>query len=261
MGDERKWGEDVGGRWDRQSLARAWGRILLPPEDVSGLGRVSERELIGFAPFRHFSVFLPFAFVGEADEPVLVLERRASSLRSQPQEIAFPGGKVEEGDPSYLAAAVREAAEELGVSPEAVRPWGKLGTLVTPYAYAVHAYVGELAELPHRPNPAEVDRLLFVPWSEVLAAPAERYPFEVEFRPRGAFPYARLPGGEAYPFRRAEMQGVAYELGGAFVWGLTARLLEVLVARWHEARSAPPSLPAEAGFRTGSSARVEKLFG
>ncbi|MBT9253642.1 MAG: CoA pyrophosphatase [Brockia lithotrophica] len=251
----------MGDRWDRQTLARVWGRILLPPEDAFGRGRASERELIGFAPFRHFSVLLPFVFPGEGGGPLLVLERRASSLRSQPQEIAFPGGKVEEGDPSYLAAAVRETAEELGVPPEAVRPWGKLGTLVTPYAYAVHAYVGELAELPHRPNPAEVDELLLVPWSEVLAAPAERYPFEVEFRPRGAFPYARLPGGEAYPFQRAEMQGVAYKLGGAFVWGLTARLLEALVARWREARSAPPSLPAEAGFRPEPSARVEKLFG
>jgi len=230
---------------------------------------MSEQELLGFAPLRHFSVFLPFVFAGEGGGPMLVLERRAAALRSQPQEIAFPGGKVEKEDLSYLAAAVRETAEELNLSTDAVSPWGKLGTLVTPYAYVIHAYVGEIAEIPRHPNPAEVDELLVVPWSHVLAAPVERYPFEVEFRPRGTFPYARLPGGEAYLFRRAELSGVAYEFGGAFVWGLTAHLLHVLVTRWRESFDADESFADGAlqfsreGFPSENHARVQqqKSFG
>ncbi|CAE6425750.1 unnamed protein product [Rhizoctonia solani] len=78
--------------------------------------------------------------------PGLLLEVRGQ-LRNHGGEVSFPGGKVDPTDESHLAAALREANEELGIDPAQVEILGSLappqislgGLRVFPYIGFVHA--------------------------------------------------------------------------------------------------------------------------
>ena len=58
---------------------------------------------------------------GEGESgPDLLLTERAHDMRSHPGQVSFPGGKVDETDESPVAAALREAQEEVGLDPAGV---------------------------------------------------------------------------------------------------------------------------------------------
>ena len=56
----------------------------------------------------------------------VILTKRTSHLKHHPGQIAFPGGKQEETDVDVAAAALREAAEEIGLSRSLVEVLGRL---------------------------------------------------------------------------------------------------------------------------------------
>jgi 8-oxo-dGTP pyrophosphatase MutT (NUDIX family) len=59
-------------------------------------------------------------------EITLLFTQRTEHLPAHPGQIAFPGGKVEASDADALAAALREAHEEIGLDPALVEPLGLL---------------------------------------------------------------------------------------------------------------------------------------
>lgn len=63
---------------------------------------------------------------GDLDVLLLV---RAASMRNHPSQVAFPGGRIDEGDDGAVSAALREAEEETGVDPAGVEVLGILGQL------------------------------------------------------------------------------------------------------------------------------------
>lgn len=100
----------------------------------------------------------------------VVLTRRAQHLRSHRGEVSFPGGGEEPDDPDLRATALREACEETGLDPASVEVIGELDHLqtITSRSFIV-PYVGVLPNRPDlRPNPQEVERILFVALSELL---------------------------------------------------------------------------------------------
>lgn len=95
--------------------------------------------------------------------PSLVLTRRGAGLRQDGGLIALPGGHVDEGE-TVEAAALREADEELGVDPAAVRVAGRLDDAWSKYGTVVASVVGWCEALPAlRPAPGEVDEAIVVP--------------------------------------------------------------------------------------------------
>jgi 8-oxo-dGTP pyrophosphatase MutT (NUDIX family) len=66
-----------------------------------------------------------------------LLTERAAGLTHHAGQIAFPGGRVEPEDSGPLAAAVREAGEEIGLPPQLIEPAGYLDVCVTATGFAV----------------------------------------------------------------------------------------------------------------------------
>ena len=106
------------------------------------------------------------------DAPHVLLTVRAGRLGKHAGQVSFPGGLIDAGE-SVREAALREAFEEVGLDPAAVRMAGTLSPLyITVSNFAIHPVAGIAdAPAPLRPSAAEVARLLPVPL-DALADPA-----------------------------------------------------------------------------------------
>ncbi|MQQ08235.1 CoA pyrophosphatase [Epibacterium sp. SM1979] len=162
---------------------------------------------------RPAGVLIPI--IAHPDGPRVILTKRSSALKHHPGQIAFPGGKVDEGDAGVVAAALREAHEEIGLPPNVVRVIGELpnhetvtGFQVTP----VVAIVEQAFEV--RPEPGEVAEVFTVPLAHV-SDPAN---FVVQGR--------RWRGQRRYYYT------VPY--GPYYIWGASARMLRSLADRMTE---------------------------
>ncbi len=143
----------------------------------------------------------------------LVLTRRAAHLRSHTFEVSFPGGARDPGDPDDWATALREANEEVGLDPTLPRAIGALDRFVTVGSRSlVHPLVAALPGAPVlRANQAEVDRIIFVPLSELVQGDV----FREELWPTG--------DGRVRPV-------TFFELLGDTLWGATGAMVRQLLA-------------------------------
>ena len=79
--------------------------------------------------------------ITDRDEPGVVLTVRREHLRTHAGQIAFPGGRIDDGEDA-IAAALREAREELGVPPSAVEVIAAIDEYRTVTGYRVTPVVG-----------------------------------------------------------------------------------------------------------------------
>jgi 8-oxo-dGTP pyrophosphatase MutT (NUDIX family) len=105
----------------------------------------------------------------EDGEARVILTRRSPHLRSHTHQVSFPGGRLDEGE-LPLAAALREASEEIGLDPAAVDIVGELGPLGTLSQGAyITPIVGVLRGRPMlTPNPHEVEHVFDVSLAQLL---------------------------------------------------------------------------------------------
>lgn len=190
----------------RRAVARQEGPGLLGREEwisISGPGLPDPRTPA--------AVLVPI--FEEDGEARMVLTRRAAHLRTHTGEVSFPGGRLDAGE-SPEQGALREAAEEIGMVPEAVEVLGRLSPLSTFSSGAtITPVVGVLAGRPALvPNPHEVEHVFDVSFSE-LVAPGVFHEelWSVPVRGEAAF---------AMWF---------FELDQDTIWGATARVLMELL--------------------------------
>ncbi len=196
----------------RAALDAAGRSLDVPPPDP--LDELSGLDAATSARLRDSAVLL--AVFEEGGEGRVVLTRRADTLRRHRGEVAFPGGRLEPGE-APLAAALREAHEEVALDPRAVLPIGWLRPIVTfASGSIIRPYVGVLDGRPTlRAQPEEVERCFDVALCELLDDGVFR-----EERWRRPTPRV-LDGDGTFPI-------FFFEVAGETVWGATARILTEL---------------------------------
>lgn len=142
----------------------------------------------------------------------VVLTKRSSRLKHHPGQIAFPGGKVDEGDADVTAAALREAWEEVGLRPEQVEVLGHLPVHETVTSFTVTPVLGLIRDgFDPVAEPGEVEEVFEVPLAH-LADPANYLVQSRRWRGQRRY-YHTVPWGPYY------------------IWGATARMLRGLAER------------------------------
>ena len=103
-------------------------------------------------------------------DPGVILTVRREHLRTHAGQIAFPGGRLDEGE-EPVAAALREANEELGLDPALVELAGRLDEYRTVTGYVVTPVIGVVPpELPLHPHEHEVADWFEAPLAYLLDA-------------------------------------------------------------------------------------------
>jgi 8-oxo-dGTP pyrophosphatase MutT (NUDIX family) len=101
--------------------------------------------------------------VTDRPDPGVILTRRTETLRRHAGQVAFPGGRLDPGEDA-VAAALREADEEVALPPAAVEVAGLADPYLTVTGYRVQPVVGVVPpDLPLSPAEAEVASVFEVP--------------------------------------------------------------------------------------------------
>jgi len=161
-------------------------------------------------PRRRAAVLCPL--VRRKDGLHVMLTLRSAHLKVHAGQISFPGGKIDPTDASPLAAALREAEEEIGLSPDRVDILGALDLYDTSTGFVVTPFVGivDPAFMPI-PSEGEVAEVFEVPF-DFLMDPANQERIE------------RVHQG-----RRRRFYQMVY--GEYRIWGATAGMLKNLADR------------------------------
>ena len=144
--------------------------------------------------------------IARPDGATVLLTERATHLRSHSGQVAFPGGKIDPQDAGPIAAALREAQEEIGLDPRHVEPFGLLEPYLSGSGYRITPVVAEI----HAPFDLAINHHEV---ADVFETPLE---FLLE------------PGNHKRQSR--EWQGVMrhyYEMPwkNRYIWGVTAGIL------------------------------------
>ncbi len=149
------------------------------------------------------------------DQPTVLLTERTAHLSTHSGQIAFPGGKADEGDADEAATALREAEEEVGLAHGFVQVLGNLPVYVTGSSFIITPVVALVQPgFALSPNANEVADVFEVPLA-FLMNPANHHRHRIEInglqREWFSMPY--------------QMHG---EAESRFIWGATAGMLRNL---------------------------------
>jgi 8-oxo-dGTP pyrophosphatase MutT (NUDIX family) len=150
--------------------------------------------------------------ITDRPEPGMLLTQRHAGLRQHSGQVALPGGRLDPDDADAVAAALREAEEEIALPASHVDVIGRSDIFRTGTGFAIEPVVGIVPpDLPLRPAAGEVEAIFEVPLAYLLDA-ANRALKTVDWE-----------GGKRsyYEYLWAERR----------IWGVTAAILVNLARR------------------------------
>jgi 8-oxo-dGTP pyrophosphatase MutT (NUDIX family) len=173
----------------RQALER--GRRQRPILLAGDLLDEERDEVEGANGIAEAAVLVPIV---ERPNPGIILTLRPETMRRHAGQISFPGGRIDPGDDGPVSAALREAEEEIGLSPQEVEVIGTGDLYRTITGFDITPVLGILPpDLPLDPHPGEVDAVFEVPL-DFLFDPANQKVKSVQWRGRERCYYEILWG-------------------------------------------------------------------
>jgi 8-oxo-dGTP pyrophosphatase MutT (NUDIX family) len=134
------------------------------------------------------------------------LTRRSARMSAHAGQVSFPGGKIEAADASIEAAALREAAEEIGLDPAQAEVLGRMDEFITGTGFHISPVIALVPQgVGFTPDPREVEEVFCLPFSQLLD-PA-------------------LPQQRSAVRRGAEYTFGVWPHESHVIWGATARIL------------------------------------
>jgi 8-oxo-dGTP pyrophosphatase MutT (NUDIX family) len=192
---------------DQEKIARALTDVRAGSSDFDLNPTLKFRAT---SPPKPAGVLLPL--IEREAGPSLILTKRSTYMTHHPGQIALPGGRVEPDDRDHIAAALREADEEIGLPADSVKVLGELPTHGTVSNYTMYPVVGLVERsFPIVMDQGEVAEVFEVPLSHVLDL--TKYALQ-----------SRVWSGQKRSFLT-----VAY--GPYYIWGATAHILRSFADR------------------------------
>jgi 8-oxo-dGTP pyrophosphatase MutT (NUDIX family) len=172
-------------------------------------GDLTALELEGAPPAAAAAVLVA---VTDRAEPGVILTQRTEHLRKHPGQVAFPGGRIDPSDDGPVAAALREAWEEIGLPAAQVEVVGAVDRYHTGTGFDVTPVLAVVPpDLAYSPAAAEVADVFEVPLAHLLD-PINHVPGSAEWR------------GRTRHFHQIDWQGRR-------IWGATAAMIVNLSRR------------------------------
>ena len=199
---------------------RARGRLRLevPPALADPLAAGARGDLdlnpsmwerAGVSATKPAAVLIP---VIDRSQPTVLLTQRTKELASHAGQIAFPGGKIDASDATPAAAALREASEEIGLTPALVEPLGYLDLYLTFSGFRILPTVARVKpDFTLTLNPWEVTETFEVP-------------LEFLMRPEHHERHSR-------DWKGINREYYAIPFGDHYIWGITAGIVRNLYER------------------------------
>lgn len=180
-------------------------------------------SIFGYEDLFKYAVLLPLIEI--ENETHILFEVRSMSLRRQPGEICFPGGKIEQEE-SQKQCAIRETSEELGIIESDITDVIPLDFMLNAASNIIYPFVGRIKNPEAiNPNESEVGEIFTVPLSFFQSTKPEIYKIHFQIVPEAGFPFDLIPGGENYRWQTRYMDEHFYQYKGKVIWGLTAKIL------------------------------------
>jgi 8-oxo-dGTP pyrophosphatase MutT (NUDIX family) len=149
--------------------------------------------------------------ITDRPEPGVLLTVRREHLRTHAGQVSFPGGRLDPGEDA-IVAALREAEEEIGLSPAQVEVWGSADPYRTVTGFAVTPVLGAIpAGLPLVAHQSEVAEWFEAPLSFLLD-PSNQQRMTADYQ------------GRTRQYYQIDWQGRR-------IWGATAAMLVNLARR------------------------------
>ncbi|HZY10420.1 MAG TPA: CoA pyrophosphatase [Bacteroidota bacterium] len=171
------------------------------------------------------AILIPLVQVNE--EWHVLFEVRSLTMRRQPGDISFPGGRIDPTDASPEEAAIRETHEELGIDPSAIQVLGQMSAFIPTSSFVVYPFV---ATIDHHQtysfNKDEVKETFTIPLKWLLDHKPYVHKVPVHPMPLTDFPYEKIANGNQYQWRSRVIEEWFYDYEQYTIWGLTARVLK-----------------------------------
>lgn len=201
---------------DLDDFVERVNRRLDPP---AGEARLTEMGDMDFLTPEEVAIIRPaavlFGVIPRLEGPTALLTLRPNTMPDHAGQVALPGGKVDPLDLDEVAAALREAEEEVGAKRHDVDVLGKGSPYITGTRYRITPVVGLLpADFEAVPNPTEV-------------AAVFETPLELLMNPRS------YSSAEAF-YRGAARRYYEMPHNGYRIWGVTAGIIRRLYQTLYE---------------------------